>query len=163
MYHPRFLLALLAAAVLSATNAPSVLAADLDSDYSGSRNQKQYRSNAGTDSYGDDDLGRYDARDDRRHGGRQFARPHRVSASASYSNDYLPYFVKERRAGWAAISAWNRKVENRFGNRFANWRSAEGKRINCEGAAGSVYCTASAVPARGWSRWGWYGGGRRYD
>lgn len=87
----------------------------------------------------------------------------RVEARASYGGGgYLPHYVKEERARTAAIGNWKAKVANIYGERFAHWRTAEGKWVNCNGAAGTVSCTASAKPMRAWSRWGWshWGGWR---
>ncbi len=79
----------------------------------------------------------------------------RIEARASYASDYLPFHVKEWRARRSAIETWKSKVANRYGEQFAHWRQAEGKQVNCDAAAGSVYCTVSARPKRGWSQWGW--------
>ena len=81
----------------------------------------------------------------------------RVEARAGYSSDYLPYNVKQWRARQSAIDAWNAKVARLYGGQFANWRTAESKLVNCDAGAGSIYCTVSARPVRGWGRgrWGW--------
>lgn len=105
--------------------------------------------------YNDGDAG-YERR--RRHGdgwgGHHDIR--RVEARASYASDYLPYHVREWRAKSSAIDAWKSKVANMYGERFARWRMASDKQVNCDAGAGSVYCTVSARPVRGKSRWSWY-------
>jgi hypothetical protein len=88
-------------------------------------------------------------------GGQHYIR--RVEARASYASDYLPGSVKEWRARRSAIDAWKSKVANIYGESYAHWRMATEKQVDCDGAAGSVYCTVSARPARGWSGWGGYG------
>ena len=105
-----------------------------------------------------------DARIDERRGawrGRRHV--HRVEARASYASDYLPGYVKEWRARRSAIEAWKSKVETEYGYRYANWRAATDKRVNCEGGMGSIYCTVSARPEpTGWSV-GWYRDGNSSD
>ncbi len=95
----------------------------------------------------------------RRHRGEGWGGQHylrRVEARASYVSDYLPYHVREWRAKSSAIDAWKSKVTNLYGEHFARWRMATDKQVNCDAAAGSVYCTVSARPVRGGSRWSWY-------
>ena len=109
--------------------------------------------------YGGDDT--YSER--RRHRGDGWGQHHqvrRVEARASYVSDYLPYHVREWRAKSSAIDAWKSKVTHLYGEQFARWRMANDKQVNCDAAAGSVYCTVSARPARGGSRWSWY---RKHD
>lgn len=90
-------------------------------------------------------------------------RPERsiVEARGSYSGGYLPYHAAEWRARRSAIEAWKYKVERIFGSRFAHWRDASNKRINCDRAGrGVIECIASAQPERGeggrrWGSWNW--------
>ena len=84
----------------------------------------------------------------------------RIEARASYASDYLPFNVKEWRAKRSGIEAWKAKVSNRYGEQYAHWRVADNKQVNCDAGAGSVYCTVSARPVIGGSRWGWNGDGR---
>lgn len=77
----------------------------------------------------------------------------RIEARASYAGDYMPYYIKEWRAKRSAIDVWKSKAAIRYGEDFAHWRSAEDKRIDCEAGGGSVYCSVSARPQRGWSHW----------
>lgn len=157
-----FLSALTAAALIaSAAGSVSVNAADL------SLSHRTYNANRdGT--YNDDKPAPrqfdrdYDEDDSnferRRHRGDGWGRHHdlrRVEARASYVSDYLPYYVREWRAKSSAIDAWKSKVSHLYGERFAHWRMATGQQVSCDAAAGSVYCTVSARPARGGSRWSW--------
>jgi hypothetical protein len=82
----------------------------------------------------------------------------RVEARGSSGGGYMPYHVKEWRARRDAIDTWKSKVTYRYGQQFAHWRAAEGKQVNCDGAAGSVHCIVSARPQRGWGGWGGWGG-----
>lgn len=82
----------------------------------------------------------------------------RVEARGSSGGGYMPYHVKEWRARSEAIDAWKAKVTYRYGQQFARWRAAENKQVNCDGAAGTVYCTVSARPQRGWGGYGGWGG-----
>jgi hypothetical protein len=81
----------------------------------------------------------------------------RVEARASYASDYLPFHVKQWRARESAIANWKAKVATRYGEHFAHWRPADEKSVICDAGAGSVYCTVSARPVRGWrgGGWGW--------
>lgn len=93
----------------------------------------------------------------RRHGGWNRPVIRTVTAQGSYASDYLPFHVKQWRARQTAIGAWKNKVANIYGVRFSNFRVAQNKRVNCDAGAGSVYCTVSARPARGFG-YGWGGG-----
>ena len=67
-------------------------------------------------------------------GGRDFER---------YSGQVPPGLARKR-----AIENWQLSVSNncpRYSNKW--WRS-RGQRIDCEGAAGHEYCTATSAPAR---------------
>jgi hypothetical protein len=84
-----------------------------------------------------------------------------VEARASYGGGYVPYYVAEWRAKREAIELWKSKVSSLYGEQFAHWRAASNQQVNCDGGRGTVSCTVSATPARGWNRWGWYGNDRR--
>ena len=148
-------LSTLAALVLFGAGAvvPAAAADFGDADYDYSRAVKQPRH---VDNDYDEDNGYAERR--RGHWGGHHI--HRIEARASYAGDYAPYYVKEWRAKRSAIEAWKTKVANRFGQQFSNWRAATDKQVNCDGGAGTIYCTVSARLAQGWSRWGWYGEGR---
>lgn len=100
---------------------------------------------------------------ERRHGDWREHRPYRgiVEARGSYAGDYLPYHVAEWHARRSAIEAWRMKVEHIFGPRFAHWREASGKTINCDRVGGSTAeCSVSARPERSegggrWGSWNW--------
>jgi|CXWK01.1.fsa_nt_gi hypothetical protein len=81
----------------------------------------------------------------------------RIEARSSYVSDYGPREEREFRARRSAIEAWKFKVSNIYGPRFAHWRNAIGKSVECDGYRGKLSCTASARPVPGWSRWSWYG------
>ncbi|MGQ0456727.1 MAG: hypothetical protein ACT4OU_06665 [Hyphomicrobium sp.] len=112
-----------------------------------------------SDDFDEDDDGR--ARHVRRPGdfdgdrrwGDPYALP-RIEARASQVGGYLPRYEKEARARRNAIDAWRDKAEDRYGRRFAHWRAAADKWIDCQPIRGGVACTASARPVRGWG-WGW--------
>lgn len=154
----------LAAAALISTGAgiTSVSAADL------SNSHRTYNSNRDYNYSYDKPAPRYAERDydeevtdyeRRRHRGDGWGGRHnlrRVEARASYVSDYLPNHVREWRAKSSAIDAWKSKVTHLYGERFARWRMATEKQVSCDAGAGSVYCTVSARPARGGSRWSWY-------
>ncbi len=81
----------------------------------------------------------------------------RIEARSSYASDYGPREEREFRARRSAIEAWKSKVSNMYGPRFAHWRNAIGKSVECDGYRGKISCTASARPVAGASRWSWYG------
>jgi len=118
--------------------------------------QDQYRDQ-------DDDSGyRADRGPGRRYGwGNGWGRPGRgiarIEARSSYVSDYGPREEREFRARRSAIEAWKFKVSNIYGPRFAHWRNAIGKSVECDGYRGKLSCTASARPVPGASRWSWYG------
>ncbi|MGL4396994.1 MAG: hypothetical protein ACRCS9_10685 [Hyphomicrobium sp.] len=177
---PRIVSGLLAFAALAGLGISTVNAADYgDRQRLGNRGAADVRvtpepRRAETDDYSYEDYdetrrqdrhGRWNGQRDgqwngetRRHDGHGPWRPgyrlQRVEAVSSYASDYLPHHVKRWRAERSAIEAWSMKVERLYGPEFAKWRSAEGQNVSCDGGAGSVYCTASARPVRGWSRWG---------
>jgi hypothetical protein len=156
-------IAFAAATLISAiVSAASVSAADLSGSHQTYNSKRDYDYSYEQPAprqvvrdYGEEDT--YSGR--RRHRGDGWGQHHqvrRVEARASYVSDYLPYHVREWRAKSSAIDAWKSKVTNLYGDRFARWRVATEKQVSCDAAAGSVYCTVSARPARGGSRWSWY-------
>lgn len=90
-----------------------------------------------------------------RYGHHQYTQ--RVEARSSYRSDYVPFDEREARARFSAIDAWKAKVSNIYGPRFAHWRNAVGKQVDCNSYRGAFTCTVSARPVPGWSRWSWYG------
>jgi hypothetical protein len=124
-------------------------AADLDEDYSTVRYQ--------------DTRVQRDYDFERRQGHWNQHRPYRgiVAARGSYAGEYLPYHMTEWHARRSAIEAWRMKVDGMYGPRFAKWRDASNKSIDCERIGrSSVECTVSARPERGegrnrWGSWNW--------
>lgn len=78
----------------------------------------------------------------------------RVEVRASAPDSNVPYEIREHDARHAAIIAWRRKVADRFGPEFANWRTAAAKRVDCmPDRREGLVCIASALPVRGFARW----------
>lgn len=166
---PYLVLAVLAAALPLASAVPSN-AADLDDDSYLSRPDPRVVRISPPEGRADlrfvrdrDDDSYDDYRSDRRWRPHQRHHDGRIEARASYASDYLPYHVTEWRARRSAIDAWKAKVENIFGPRFAHWRIASDKRVDCDRLRGSVACTVSARPERGEGRWGYWEGRRGYS
>jgi hypothetical protein len=164
MTRPQLFPAIAALALILSGTITSVGAADLSGSH------RTYNSNRDHNYSDDKPAPRHAERDydeddtnfeRRRHRGDGWGGHHnlrRVEARASYASDYLPYHVREWRAKSSAIDAWKSKVTHLYGEHFARWRMATEKQVNCDAAAGSVYCTVSARPVRGGSRWSWYRG-----
>ncbi len=82
----------------------------------------------------------------------------RVEARVSYGYDWRDPQVREAMARTQAIEAWRTKVSYRFGDRFAHWRVAQDKYVDCTRTRATLTCVASARPQSGWAgwrRWGW--------
>ena len=78
----------------------------------------------------------------------------RVEVRASAPASSVPYQIREHDARHAAITAWRRKVADRFGPEFAHWRTAAAKRVDCmPDRREGLVCIASALPVRGFARW----------
>ncbi len=158
--------ALAAVALMSTgTNTTTVSAAELSDSHRAynSRRNYDYSNDKPAPRHIERDFDQDDTGYSRRRHGDGWGGHHdfrRVEARASYASDYMPYHIREWRAKSSAIDAWKSKVSNLYGERFARWRMATDKQVNCDAGAGSVYCTVSARPARGVSRWSWY---RDYD
>lgn len=82
-------------------------------------------------------------------------RPSRVQASGVARGAILvPYFVKKARAQREAIENWSSKVAGIYGSQYASWSQAQGKTTSCGRIAGGASCRVSAVPGRGYGRFG---------
>ena len=84
------------------------------------------------------DTGIYE---DGRAGGRQVK--YRISARAQTTGR-----MARRHAAAMAVKSWEQAAAAEFGVQFADWRSAQGKAMNCGLLARRVaFCTASAIPS----------------
>ena len=160
-----------AVALAAGLSAVPANAADLDGRYRDYGYNDRYRHDDAEpataarhrvpDDFDEDNDRSYRRRPDGRHwGGYGQHSIQRIEARASYASDYLPYYVKEMRARGSAIDAWKAKVASRYGEQYAHWRMAIGKQVSCDAGRGNVYCTVSATPVIGTSRWGWAGNWR---
>ena len=165
-----FLMTATAALFAAGCGATAVSAADYDGVYRNSAYRSAYQSRDADvtpaarrhvpDDFDEDNDHSYSRHRDRKGWGDTWQgyghhNVQRVEARASYASDYLPFYVKEWRAKRSAIEAWKAKVSNRYGEQFAHWRIANNTQVNCDAGAGSVYCTVSARPVAGGTRWGW--------
>lgn len=153
------LAAFAAATSIVADIAPSI-AADFGDDSSYRSENRGYTARPVARDYDedeDDDVRVSQRSHDWNNSGYGSYRIQRIEARASYASDYLPFHVKQWRARESAIANWKSKVAVRYGEQFAHWRPADEKSVTCEAGAGSVYCTVSARPVRGWrgGGWGW--------
>ena len=153
-----------AAASIVASMTPS-LAADFGDGRGYSNENRGYAARQVPHDYDEDDDVRVSQRShdwssghrDWNDGGYGSYRIQRIEARASYASDYLPFHVKQWRTRESAIANWKAKVATRYGEQFAHWYPADEKSVTCDAGAGSVYCTVSARPVRGWrgGGWGW--------
>lgn len=154
----RHVVTLAAAAILTVTGATIASAADFSADQIQVRSPVDARSPVDSDGdYGnlpDNGNDSYGHRPRPPWGWGGYGLP-RVEARISYAGDRLPPGALEAEARAQAIQAWRAKVSYRYGERFAHWRAARDKYIDCGRSRRTVTCVASARPRRGWGGWSW--------
>jgi hypothetical protein len=68
----------------------------------------------------------------------------RISGSVRVSGQTPTYMARRQ-----AIKAWEQQARRDFGEEFAQWLRARGRKIRCDAPGAAMYsCSASAIPGR---------------